>query len=385
MINYGRQTLNSLDYTEVLKVLKSDFITQGKIINNFEKQISSKFGSKYCTVVSNGTAALHLAGLSLGWKENDIILTSPLSFLASANCILYCNATPDFADINEKTFTIDPNNVEDRIKFYKKKGKRIKSIIAIDYAGHPSDWKALRFLSNKHNISLINDNCHALGSFYNGTDKYAVKYADLVTHSYHPVKAITTGEGGSILTNNKDINSKVKSYRNHGIEKNKNMMKKKGLWHYEMIRLGYNYRITDFQCALGISQLKKLDFFIKKRNNIAKKYNKSFENNSKFLIPYIEKNVLHSFHLYPLQIKFNKIKLNKKNFFLKMKKSGINLMVHYIPIHLQPYYKKKFQYKNGDYPIAENFFQSECSLPIFPNLNDNDQNFVINKILQYAQ
>ena len=370
---------------EVLKVLKSELITQGKKINEFEKDLNKKFGSKYCNVVASGTSALHLAGLSLGWNKNDIILTSPLSFIASANCILYSNARPDFADIDKETFTIDPNCVEDKIKFYKKKGKKIRSIVGIDYAGHPCDWLSLRYLANKHNISLINDNCHALGSAYNRNFKYAVKYADIVTQSYHPVKAITTGEGGSILTNDKNLYLKIKSYRSHGIEKNNSMMKKNGLWYYEMQRLGFNYRITDFQCALGISQLKQLDKFIRKRNKIANKYNQVFQFNSKLTIPGVKKDVVHSYHLYPLQINFHKIRLNKKDLFIKMKKKGINLMVHYIPIHLQPYYKKKFHYKFGDYPISENFYRKECSLPIFANLKDSHQNLVIKKLLEYIK
>jgi len=385
LINYGKQSLDFKDIKEVIKVLKTDFITQGNKINEFEKKLTKKFGSKYCTVVSSGTSALHLAGLALNWKKGDIVLTSPISFLASANCILYSKATPDFADIDEKTFTLDPNKVETKIKYYKKKGKKIKSIIGVDYAGHPCDWESLRYLSNKFNISLINDNCHALGSSYKDDFKYAAKYSDIAIQSYHPVKAITTGEGGSILTNDKKIDSFVKIYRNHGIEKNEKLTLTKGLWYYEMNKLGYNYRITDFQCALGISQLSKLDTFIKKRNLKAIRYNKIFKNNEKFITPFVSKNVNHSYHIYPLKINFVKTKTNKKKLFINMKKAGINLMVHYIPIHLQPFYRKNFKYKLGDFNVSEKFYQDQCSLPIYPNLNDRQQNFIIKKIIEYTK
>ena len=275
MINYGKHYLDSKDINEVIKVLKTDFITQGSKINEFENLLKKKFGAKFCTAVSSGTSALHLAGLALKWKEGDIVLTSPISFLASANCILYSNATPDFVDIDKSTYTLDPEKVEIKIHYYRKKGKKIKSIIGIDYAGHPCDWESLRYLANKYNISLINDNCHALGSSYKGNITYAVKYADIVTHSYHPVKAITTGEGGSVLSNDNKIDSFIKMCRNHGIERNEKLKSKQGLWYYKMNNLGYNYRITDFQCALGISQLSKIDKFIKKRNLIALNYNKA--------------------------------------------------------------------------------------------------------------
>ena len=384
MINYGKQNLDSKDINEVIKVLKTDFITQGSKIKEFEDILKKKFGSKFCTVVSSGTSALHLAGLALNWKKGDIVLTSPISFLASANCIVYSNATPDFADIDEKTYTLDPEKVEIKIHHYRKKGKKIKSIIGVDYAGHPCDWESLRYLSNKYNISLINDNCHALGSSYKGNINYAVKYADIVTQSYHPVKAITTGEGGSVFSNDNKIDNFIKMYRNHGLERNEKLKSKQGLWLYKMNHLGYNYRITDFQCALGISQLSKLDKFIKKRNLIAFNYNKVLKNYEKFIIPSVSKNVKHSYHIYPLRINFKKTSINKKKLFVQMKKSGINLMVHYIPIHLQPFYKKRYNFKLGDYAISEKFYREQCSLPIYPSLNTEQQNFIIGKLIKYT-
>lgn len=271
MISYGKQYIDKKDIDSVTKVLKSDWITQGPKIKEFENLIKKKFKSKFCTVVSNGTAALHLAGLSLGWKPGDIVLTTPISFLATSNCIVYSGATPCFVDIDRSTYNIDIKKIEQKIKLLKKKRKKVKSIIATDYAGHPCDWKGLKLISKKYNITLINDNCHALGSTYYNDVGYASKYADIVTHSYHAVKHITTGEGGAILTNSANINKKICLLRSHGVTKDKKKIKSyHGSWYYEMQELGYNYRITDFQCALGISQIKKIGKFLKKKKKNCK-------------------------------------------------------------------------------------------------------------------
>ena len=314
--SYGKQTIDSEDIRSVIKVLKSDWLTQGPSTKEFEKKLNQYFGGKYCSVVSNGTNALFLAGLSLNWQKNDIVITSPLTFLASVNAIVYNNATPDFVDINSKDFLIDINKLEDKIKKYKKQNKKIKAVIGVDFAGQPCDWKSLRYLANKHNFYLINDNCHALGAMYYKSKKYAPKYADIVTQSFHPVKNITTGEGGSIITNNKIIDDRIKILRTHGMIKDKKLLlNNHGPWYYEMQELGYNFRISDIQCALGISQLKKLDFFVKKRNYVADKYNKLFKNDDRLILPKVNKNVYHAYHLYSLQIKFDSTKINKQKYF----------------------------------------------------------------------
>ena len=226
MISYGKQSIFDDDIEAVVEVLKSDFLTQGSKIELFENHLKNKFGGNYCSVVSNGTAALHLGGLVLGWKPGDIILTTPITFLATANCIIYSGATPDFVDINSENYTIDPNYLEDKIRFYRSNGRNVKAVIGVDYAGHPCDWKSLREIANRYDLQLINDNCHAMGAAYDGDKKYAVKHADIVTHSFHPVKHFTTGEGGSIITNDKDIDNKIKILRTHGITRpNKNIEK----------------------------------------------------------------------------------------------------------------------------------------------------------------
>ena len=383
MISYGKQSIDQDDIDSVVKVLKGDWLTQGPAVETFENHLQNYFGAKHTCAVANGTAALHLTGMALGWQPGDIVITTSITFLATANCIAYAGATPDFVDIDPVTYTIDPNLVEEKVKFYQSKGKKVKAIIGVDYAGHPCDWKSLRTIADKYDVQLVNDNCHALGASYFGDKQYAVKYADVVTQSYHPVKHITTGEGGAVLTNNSEIDEKVRCLRTHGMTKNPNQLKKNdGPWYYEMHDVGYNYRITDFQCALGSSQLTKLDHYIQKRRGIAKKYDESLSSVNSLKIPEAHNSVGHAYHLYPLQIDFEKLSLTKPDFFQKMKQAGINLQVHYIPVHLQPFYISNYGFTLGDYPISENFYEREISLPIYFILTQKEQNFVIESLLK---
>jgi UDP-4-amino-4,6-dideoxy-N-acetyl-beta-L-altrosamine transaminase len=382
---YGKQTIEQDDIESVIDVLRGDWLTQGPKVKEFEDFLSKKFNAKYVAAIANGTAGLHLIGKTLGWKENDIVITSPITFLASANCILYNNAIPDFVDIDERYYTIDTNKLEDKIKTYKVNGKKIKAVVAIDFAGHPCDWSGLRSLADKHDFQLVNDNCHALGAEIEKDKGYAVKYADAVNLSFHPVKHITTGEGGAVLTNNHEIDEKIKILRTHGIVKNeKYMLKNDGPWYYEMHQLGYNYRITDFQCALGITQLKKLERFVKRRTEIADFYNNEFANDDRFIIPEVHPNFKHAYHLYPIQINFKNLKTTKKELFKFLSEHNINLQVHYIPIHLQPYYINNFGFKKNDFPIAEAFYKKEISLPMYPLLEDDDLRYIISKIREAA-
>ena len=382
MISYGRQYLDRNAINSVVKSLKNNLITQGPEIKKFESSLKNKFGSNFCCVVSSGTAALHLSGNALGWKKNDVILTSPIGFLASANSVIYNGAKPDFVDIDLKTYNIDPKKIIKKIEKYKKLKKKITAIIAVDYGGFPCDWKALKKISKKYKIQLVNDNCHAIGAKFNGDIKYACKYADVVTHSYHPVKSITTGEGGSVLTNNKKVYEKIKLLRSHGILKNFSKEKlKKTPWLYEMSTLGYNYRITDFQCALGSSQLKKLEKFIIRRNKIASIYDGAFKNINGFIIPPKRKKIRNAYHLYPLLIDFKKMKVTKSYFFNKLKEKNIHLQVHYTPIHTQPFYKKKFGFKKKAFPNSLKFYEKSVSLPIYYGLKDKE----IYKIIKYIK
>lgn len=379
--SYGKQTIEGDDINAVVNVLKGDWLTQGPSVKEFEDSLSNKFKAKYVSVVANGTGGLHLIGLALGWKQGDIVLTTPITFLASANCILYSNATPDFVDIDSQTYTIDISKLEEKIKLYEKKGKKIKAVVAVDFAGLPCDWKKLRKLADLYGFQLVNDNCHALGAEYHGEIGYAAKYADIVNMSFHPVKHITTGEGGAVLTNNKELDETIKILRTHGMTKDEKFLTKNdGPWYYEMHQLGFNYRITDFQCALGTSQLRKLDRFVAKRNKIADFYNQQFLNDDRFIIPKASKDAKHAYHLYPLQVKFDELNISKRQYCEKLKENRIALQVHYIPVHLQPYYMQHFGFKDGDFPVAERFYEQEISIPIYPSLRKQDLEYIISNM-----
>jgi UDP-4-amino-4,6-dideoxy-N-acetyl-beta-L-altrosamine transaminase len=377
-IRYGRHTINETDIKSIENVLRYDSLTQGKHVKKFENALKIKFGSRYCSSLSSGTAALHLGVMALSLPKNSKIITTPLTFVATANSIILNNLKPELVDIDLTTYTIDINKLEHKLK----KDNKIKAVIAVDYAGNICDWKSLNFLARKYNIKLINDNCHAIGSMYNDSIKYASQFADVVTQSYHPVKAITTAEGGSILTNNKKIYENISLLKNHGIIRNKNLSKKFGAWFYSIKKLGYNYRLSDIQCALGISQLKRLNQFILARRKIAKIYDKAFSNIDKLQIPKVREKCYHSYHLYPLLIDFKKTRINKKKFFAKLQSNGIYTQVHYLPIHYHEYYKKKFNFKKGDFPNSEDFYNKEMSLPIYPLLKKKYVFKVIDNIIK---
>ena len=378
IINYGSHYISNSDIKSVTRVLKSSNLTQGQMVNDFEQSLCNYFGSRYAISLSNGTAALHLGIKSLNLKNKDAVITSPITFIATASSILMNGLVPEFADINPETYTLDPNMVEDKIK----KNTKIRAIIGVDYAGHPCDWEAFRYLKKKYDLYLINDNCHALGSKYLGKKTYAVEYADIVTQSYHAVKNFTTGEGGSILTNHKKIAEYIKLQRSHGMIKD-NKTKKKGPWYYKVNHYGYNYRLSDLQCALGISQLKQLDKFIKKRKEIADFYNDFFGKYPQiFQIPIVnKKKYSHSYHLYPLLINFKKLKIEKKFFFLKLLKANINLQVHYIPLFKQPFLKKVTK-TTKPFLFSKYFYSREVSLPIHFEFFKDEQLYVAKKILE---
>jgi len=362
MISYGKQYIDKNDINNVIKTLKSSHLTQGPDVIKFEKKLCQILKSKRALCVSSGSAALHIAGKSLGWKKGDKIVTSPITFLAGTAAALHCGASPEFVDIDKFTFNMDIDKLEQKLK----KDKHIKAVIITDFAGQPANWEELYYLKKKYNVKLINDNCHSLGSKYKNNIGYASKYADLSCLSFHPVKHITTGEGGAIITNNREIYQKCKSLRSHGIIKKDKFLP----WYYEMQDLGFNYRLSDIHASLGLSQIEKLNKFVTFRNKVAKKYEKIFSKISEVQTPFLDINRTHSYHLYILQIDFKKNKKTKQQLFKLFKKNNINLQVHYIPIFLHPYIKKNYNLKKSEFPNTIDYYKKSFSIPIYYNLND---------------
>jgi UDP-4-amino-4,6-dideoxy-N-acetyl-beta-L-altrosamine transaminase len=383
--SYGRQLIEEDDVQAVVEALRSDRLTQGPRVHEFEKRLSEKLGAPYCSVVSSGTASLHLIALGLGWKPGDIVITSPMTFLATANCIVYAGATPDFADIDPLSYTLDPAKVEERILYHQSGGRKEKAVIGVDYAGQPCDWEGLALLAKRYDLQLLNDHCHALGSSYKGDQCFGVKYADAVSLGFHPVKHITTAEGGAAVTRHQWLDEKMKLLRTHGVTKDPQVLSKNdGSWYYEMIELGFNYRITDLQCALGISQLAKLDRFLRERRTIAAFYDAAFAGDGRFVTPGVRGDSAHAYHLYPLQIDFSKLSISKREFFVRLRDKGIQCQVHYVPLHLQPYYRDKYGYAAGDFPIAEEFYRREISIPLYPGLESNDLEYISSSMKDIA-
>ncbi|ROR31534.1 UDP-4-amino-4,6-dideoxy-N-acetyl-beta-L-altrosamine transaminase [Mobilisporobacter senegalensis] len=367
-IPYGRQYIDDDDINAVVEVLKSDYLTTGPKVVEFENMVKEYVGAKYAVAVSNGTAALHVACLAAGIGEGDEVITTPITFVASANCILYCGATPIFADINPNTYNIDPEDVRRKIT------NKTKAIIAVHFTGQPCELDELRHIAKEYNLLIIEDAAHALGADYKG--EMIGNISDLTTFSFHPVKHITTGEGGMITTNDKELYNRLVLYRSHGITRNQSLMSSyDGPWYYEQLELGFNYRVTDIQCALGISQMKKLEQFVARRREIANRYNDEFSNIKNIIIPKQLDGCNNSWHLYVIQI----INENRREVVESLLAQNIGVNVHYIPVYKQPYYQNN-GYKNTVCSNAEEVYSNFISLPIYPNLSDEEQNYVINKV-----
>lgn len=370
-IPYGRQDINEDDINAVVEVLKSDFLTTGPKVAEFEQKFAEYVGAKYAVAVANGTAALHIACLAAGIKEGDEVITSPITFAASANCALYCGAKPVFADIDPVTYNIDCKSIEQLIT------DKTKAIIPVHYTGQPCDMDEIHRIADKYNLLVIEDAAHAVGAEYKG--KKIGGLSDMTEFSFHPVKHITCGEGGIVTTNDEKLYEKLKLYRTHGITRNPNEMSQyDGAWYYEQIGLGYNYRITDFQSALGMSQLKRIETFLKRRREIADKYNQAFQNVDGITIPKQLKDTNSAWHLYVIQVD----KSIRRQMFDFLRENNIGVNVHYIPVYTFPYYREH-GYRDVKCEHAEALYESIISLPMYYGLKDEEQDYVIDKVKEF--
>jgi UDP-4-amino-4,6-dideoxy-L-N-acetyl-beta-L-altrosamine transaminase len=373
-IPYGHQDIDAVDIAGVVKTLRSDLITQGPKIKEFEDALRAYAGARYAVAVSSGTAALHIACLAIGIGKGDEVITSPVTFVASANCVFYCNGKPVFADIEEKMANIDAERISGKIN------KKTMAIIPVHFAGHPCDMQKIGVIAKRHNLKIIEDAAHALGAVYKGKRIGSCAYSDMAIFSFHPVKSITTGEGGAVLTNSKELYKKLLLLRNHGITKDEaDLTGYHGPWYYEMQCLGLNYRITDLQAALGISQLKKLDRFIERRRHIASLYDEAFKDNPYFDVLKEHESSRSSYHLYPILLK-DRLKGKRRAIFEALRSGGLGVQVHYIPVYLQPFYKQ-MGFKKGTCPRAEDYYLRTISIPIYPDLSDLQVEKVISVVL----
>ena len=372
ILPYGKQYIDNSDIEAVVGVLKSNYITCGPKIEEFENAVAEFVGAKYSVAVNSGTAALHAACFAAGIGAGDEVITTPMTFAASANCVLYMGAKPVFADIDPNTYNINPQEIEKIIT------SRTKAIIPVDFTGQPVELDTIKKIAQKHNLMVIEDAAHALGSEYNG--KKVGSISDLTEFSFHPVKHITTGEGGMVTTNDAKLYERLKMFRTHGITRDSNkMFENHGAWYYEMQELGFNYRITDMQAALGTSQLKKLERFIQRRQAIIQRYNKEFLNIEEITTPYQKEGCNSAWHLYIIRLKLEKLKVDRKQIFDALKGENIGVNVHYIPIHYFPYYKK-LGYQKGLCPNAEKLYEEIITIPLFPSMEDKDVDDVIKAV-----
>ncbi|MFF2242243.1 UDP-4-amino-4,6-dideoxy-N-acetyl-beta-L-altrosamine transaminase [Bacillus thuringiensis] len=361
---YGQQQIDEYDIQAVVDVLKGDFLTTGPMVQQFEEAIAKYVGAKYAVSFSNGTAALHAACYAAGITEGDEVITTPMTFVASANCILYQGAKPVFADIDNETYNISPKSIEEKIT------NKTKAIIPVHFTGQPVELEAIQKMAKKNNLIIIEDAAHALGATYK--NKKIGSIGDMTMFSFHPVKHITTGEGGVITTNNPLFYEKLVQFRTHGIERNpQKLLENHGPWYYEMQFLGYNYRITDIQAALGLSQLSKLDSFIKIRKKYVDIYSKEFSCLSEIIIPKQLPQTSSSWHLYIIRLNTKLLKCNRKEFYEALQRENIGVNVHYIPVYLQPFYQK-LGYEKGICPQAENVYEEIITLPLFPKMTEAD-------------
>tara|TARA_B100000949_G_C14254405_1_gene439770 strand:- start:91 stop:1257 length:1167 start_codon:yes stop_codon:yes gene_type:complete len=377
MIPYAKQDISDEDIDSVIEVLKSDFLTQGNKVPLFEDIISERVGAKYALAANSATSCLYLSCLSLGLSKEDILWTSPITYVASANCALYCGAEVDFVDIDPLTWNISVEILEEKLKTARKIKKVPKILVLVHLAGNPCDLQKVFDLSKEYGFSIIEDASHALGSKYSGEHIGSSVYSDISVFSFHPVKNITTGEGGMILTNNQKLSEKIHLYRSHGITRDTKKMinKEEGLWYYEQLLLGFNFRMSDIHAALGISQMNSLDKFISKRNELSQIYTEELKG-LPLTIQRVRKEDLSAWHIFVIRLKLSELKLSRLEIYNSLRNKGIGVNVHYIPVHLHPFYKN-LGFNKGDFPNSENYYDGAITIPMFTKLKKKEIKYVI--------
>jgi len=369
---YGRQCVDDDDVAAVTETLRSAWLTTGPKVEQFEQALAACTGTAFAVAVSNGTAALHAAMYSLGIGKGDEVIVPAITFAATANCVAFLGGRPVFADVNPDTLLLDPAGVESRVT------PRTKAVIAVDYAGQSCDYNALGALAGSRGLALADDACHAIGGSYRGRPVGSL--AAVNTFSFHPVKHVTTGEGGAITTDDPDLAGRMRTFRNHGITTDHRQRESKGSWFYEMGDLGFNYRLTDIQCALGISQLPKLPAWVRRRQAIALRYDAAFARMPAVRPLAVRPEVSHAYHLYVIRLELDRLRIDRAAVFTALRAEGIGVNVHYIPVHLHPYYRRTFGTAPGDCPVAEAAYERILSLPIFPAMTDEDAEDVIRAV-----
>ena len=371
---YGHQSIDEADIQAVVDTLRSDWLTTGPRVAEFEEAFAARTGAQYAVSFSSGTAALHAAAFTAGLKAGDEAITSPFTFVATSNCVLYQNAVPVFADVSPDTLNLDPDLVANRVT------SQTRAILPVDYAGHPADMTPIMELAERRGLVVIEDASHALGAEYKGRPVGSV--AHMTVFSFHPVKHITTGEGGMVTTDNPKFAETLRRFRNHGISSDARQRQSAGQWHYEMVLLGFNYRLTDIACALGIQQLKKLDANLLRRRQIAERYTAAFREIPELISPAVRDEVNPAWHLYPVRLDRGKLKTDRGQVFQALRAENIGVNVHYIPVHRHPYYSERFGYRGGEYPVAEEAYDRLISLPMFHGMTDEDVDDVIRAVIK---
>lgn len=376
-IPYGRQDINQADIQAVIEVLQSDWLTQGPNLEQFEKKVAAYCGATYGVAVNSATSALHIACLAAELGPNDILWTTPNTFVASANCGRYCGATVDFVDIDSRTYNMSVEKLEEKLVNAKKEGKLPKVVIPVHFAGQSCQMDRISMLAKEYGFIVIEDASHAIGGRYKDQRVGSGAYSDMTVFSFHPVKIVTTAEGGMVLTNNQQFYERLIRFRSHGITRKPELMTEEihGPWYYQQIDLGYNYRMTDLQAALGLSQMDRLDEFVTKRQAIAAKYNQTLQG-LPLLLPWQHPDMYSSYHLYVICLQEDKIEETHKQVFVELRQAGIGVNLHYIPVHTQPYYRQ-LGFEWGDFPISERYYQTAISIPMYSAMTEADQNEVI--------